>query len=139
MLNNATKEQRRPDGTYGLIKLADDLALGKFRTGGSTKKGLYLFAMVYNMTYYPGETKNSKNIRMFNYDSDIEKNLFRDYYCNNLIRFITKSYKGRNVYEVIKELQNGDITDVGSSKELLKYDNWYKIQYLKQLKGDIYE
>ena len=36
-------------------------------------------------------------------------------------------------------LQNGEITDVGSSKELLKYDNWYKIQYLKQLKGDIYE
>jgi len=36
-------------------------------------------------------------------------------------------------------LQNGVITDIGSSKELLKYDNWYKYQYLKQLKGDIYE
>ena len=36
-------------------------------------------------------------------------------------------------------LQNGVITDVGSSKELLKYDNWYKFQYLKQLKGDNYE
>ena len=36
-------------------------------------------------------------------------------------------------------LQNGVITDVGSSKELLKYDNWYKMQYLKQLKGDVYE
>ena len=36
-------------------------------------------------------------------------------------------------------LQDGVITDVGSSKELLKYDNWYKTQYLKQLKGDIYE
>ena len=36
-------------------------------------------------------------------------------------------------------LQNGVITDVGSSKELLRYDNWYKLQYLKQLKGDVYE
>lgn len=36
-------------------------------------------------------------------------------------------------------LQDGVITDVGSSKELLKYDNWYKFQYLKQLKGDVYE
>lgn len=36
-------------------------------------------------------------------------------------------------------LQDGVITDVGTSKELLKYDNWYKFQYLKQLKGDIYE
>ena len=36
-------------------------------------------------------------------------------------------------------LQNGVITDVGTSSDLLKYDNWYKMQYLKQLKGDIYE
>jgi ATP-binding cassette subfamily B protein len=36
-------------------------------------------------------------------------------------------------------LQNGEITDVGTSSELLKYDNWYKFQYLKQLKGDVYE
>ena len=37
------------------------------------------------------------------------------------------------------DIQNGVITDVGSSKELLRYDNWYKLQYLKQLKGDVYE
>lgn len=36
-------------------------------------------------------------------------------------------------------LQNGVITDIGSSTELLKYDNWYKLQYIKQLKGDVYE
>ena len=36
-------------------------------------------------------------------------------------------------------LQNGKITDIGTSSELLKYDNWYKFQYLKQLKGDVYE
>ena len=33
-------------------------------------------------------------------------------------------------------LQNGEITDIGSPEELLKYDNWYKLQYIKQLKGD---
>ena len=36
-------------------------------------------------------------------------------------------------------LQNGEITDIGTSDELLKYDNWYKLQYIKQLKGDVYE
>ena len=36
-------------------------------------------------------------------------------------------------------LQNGVITDIGTSDELLKYDNWYKLQYIKQLKGDVYE
>lgn len=33
-------------------------------------------------------------------------------------------------------LQNGRITDVGSHRDLLKYDNWYKMQYLKQIQGD---
>lgn len=36
-------------------------------------------------------------------------------------------------------MQNGKITDVGTHKELLKYDNWYKEQYLRQIKGDRYE
>ncbi len=30
-------------------------------------------------------------------------------------------------------LQNGQITDVGTHQELLKHDNWYKLQYLEQL------
>lgn len=33
-------------------------------------------------------------------------------------------------------LQEGHITDVGTHKELVKYDNWYHQQYLKQIKGD---
>ncbi|MDD4212441.1 MAG: ABC transporter ATP-binding protein [Bacilli bacterium] len=36
-------------------------------------------------------------------------------------------------------LQNGTITDVGTHTKLLSYDNWYKMQYLKQIKGDTYE
>ena len=36
-------------------------------------------------------------------------------------------------------LQDGQITDIGTHKELLKYDNWYKMQYLIQIKGDNYE
>jgi ATP-binding cassette subfamily B multidrug efflux pump len=36
-------------------------------------------------------------------------------------------------------LQEGKITDVGTHLELLKYDNWYKKQYLKQIQGDLYD
>lgn len=36
-------------------------------------------------------------------------------------------------------LQNGRITDINTHTELLKYDNWYKMQYLRQIKGDIHE
>ncbi len=90
-LETADKAQKKPKGKYGLLKLCDDLAGGKFRTGGSTKKGLYLFAMAFNMTYCP-----SSNSSLYNPETDIEKNLFRDYYCNNLMRFITDSYKGKH-------------------------------------------
>jgi ATP-binding cassette subfamily B protein len=36
-------------------------------------------------------------------------------------------------------LQNGRITDVGTHEELLQYDNWYKMQYLKTIRGEVYE
>lgn len=35
-------------------------------------------------------------------------------------------------------LNDGRITDVGTTSELLKYDNWFKEQYIKQMKGDVY-
>ena len=91
-LATATKEQRKPDGKFGLLKAADDLATGKFRAGGATKKLLYLFAMVYGMTYYSGD-ENSTEI--FDSKTDIETNLFRDYYANNLMRFISEMYRGK--------------------------------------------
>lgn len=33
-------------------------------------------------------------------------------------------------------MQNGKITDIGTHKELLQYDNWYKSQYIKQTNGE---
>lgn len=36
-------------------------------------------------------------------------------------------------------MQEGRITDIGTHHELLSYDNWYKMQYLEQIKGDKYE
>jgi ATP-binding cassette subfamily B protein len=36
-------------------------------------------------------------------------------------------------------LQDGRITDFGTHDELLRYDNWYKLQYLKQIDGEVYE
>lgn len=90
VLENAQKAQKKPEGKYGLLKLADDLAGGKFRVGGATKRGLYLFAMVFDMTYYAGPGGVEINA-----DSDIERNLFRDYYTNNLMRFISDAYCGK--------------------------------------------
>ena len=96
-LEGATKEQRQPEGKYGLLQTADDLAAGRFRAGGSvrrggaTKKSLYLFAMVYGMTYYSGDENGAA---IMDPETDIESNLFRDYYANNLMRFMSKTYSG---------------------------------------------
>lgn len=38
----------------------------------------------------------------------------------------------------IMVMQNGVITDIGTHQELLRYDNWYKMQYLKQIKGEVH-
>ena len=88
----ATKAQKKPDGKFGLLKTADDLASGKFRAEGATKKSLYLFAMVYGMTFYSGDEDITEIIDS---KTDIEVNLFRDYYANNLMRFISDEYQGK--------------------------------------------
>lgn len=133
-LAGAKKEQLNPEGTYGLLKLCDDLAGGKFRTSGATVKQLYLFAMVFGMNFYTGaeqepveeiyaaggigcgaqlqagdEAAENGNthaawfglrsgtaggMQILDYYRDIEKNLFRDYYASNFVRFITESYSG---------------------------------------------
>lgn len=36
-------------------------------------------------------------------------------------------------------MQEGVITDIGTHEQLLGYDNWYKEQYLRQLRGDYNE
>lgn len=36
-------------------------------------------------------------------------------------------------------MENGKISCIGTHEELINYDNWYKQQYLKQIKGEIYE
>lgn len=116
VLNNATKAQKKPSGPYGLLKICDDLAKGNFRTGGGTKKSLYLFAMVYDMTYYTGK-KSEKTIL---YDkTDIETNLFRDYYTNNLLRFLSESYK--------EELDGLEVDPVGIG---INYKNYAEMVYL---------
>ncbi len=91
-LATATKPQKKPEGKYGLLKAVDDLAAGKFRAEGATRRSLYLFAMVYGMTYYSGGMDSGE---ILDFRTDIETNLFRDYYANNLMRFISEVYKGK--------------------------------------------
>lgn len=104
------RNDRRTNGRFGLLKLCDDLALGKFRTNGATKKGLYLLAIVLEMKLagFPGADK----------ENDVVKNLFRDYYANNLMRYMTDAYKGHG-----REFEN-------PSGQGINYKNFAEMVYL---------
>lgn len=81
LLDGAKPEQKKSNGRLGLLRLVDDLVKGRFDLQGSIKEGLYLFAIVYNMTYGFDDKHSIVN-------SDIKQNIFEDYYNNNIIRFL---------------------------------------------------
>ena len=110
VLDSATKDGKKPGGKYGLIKMVNDLATGQFRNAGATKKSLYMFAMVYPMTF-----KDEKHS-----DTDIEKKLFMEYYTNNLMRFITQSYQTANL----------NAYELDPSGQGINYKNFTEMIYL---------
>lgn len=67
-----------------LPKMAGDLAMGNFVGNGGTRKNLYIFAIAFGMTTdFGGGVSDPK--------TDIEKNLFHDYYQDNLLRYVAKA------------------------------------------------
>lgn len=81
---NSVEYRLESDEKYlGLIKLCEDLAEGVFRTNGAPKKALYPFAVAFGMRYY-----NDTKVKSYNVNLDIDKNLFKDYYCDNIVRFV---------------------------------------------------
>lgn len=107
LMDTAAEAQLTPKGTYGLLRMVDDLAKGHFLTGKGTKKALYLFAMVYSMTYQPasGQPENQQisgcksrsmpaaNRQLNSFETDLETNLFFDFYSNNLMRFLLDDFR----------------------------------------------
>ncbi len=66
-----------------LVQAACNLAKGNFISPVTTKELLFLFAFAYDMRYYISE-----NVDNYILQRDVEKNLFVDYYCDNLTRYI---------------------------------------------------
>lgn len=78
------KDQRK---AFTLLRYADDIANGRFRSNGGTRKALYLFAFAFEMCAYIDPNEDE-----YDADRDIEKNLFFDYYGNSLLRFVSEDY-----------------------------------------------
>lgn len=117
----AKSELKKCRERYGLVKLADELSKGIFRAGGATKLDLYLFAIAFDMTYSTAkEAAPGQTTLLFDYESDIEKNLFEDYYANNLMRFITDAY----------ETGNFSAFELDPSGRGINYKNFAEMVYL---------
>lgn len=88
LCNRSREREKEVRKGIRLVTLVEDLVNGGFRTGGSTKQAIYLFAMVYGMSYKPDNNDKQWD--------DVEIRLFREYYVNNLMRFITTMGSGEN-------------------------------------------
>ena len=115
LLETATKQEVKEK--YRLLRVADDLAAGKFRTNGATKQALYLFAFAFGMTYATGGEDPER---------DIEKNLFTDFYVNNALRCLSGDFRENRTDYV------GDPVGTG-----INYKNFAEMVYLYYLSREL--
>ncbi len=110
------------------LNVCQDLAEGKFRTNAEMREILYIFAFAFDMKAYAEymDVRDGELIKTYedylgegtirDYDRDIEIKLFRDYYCDNTIRYIS-DYQENGVFE--------EPTGVA-----INYNNFVEIVYL---------
>ena len=71
---------------YRLLKLAKNFERGRLIAQGSTRQDLFAFAAAFGMTFSPDEAHADPA-------TDVEKNLFFDFYGNNLLRYLSEDYR----------------------------------------------
>lgn len=81
-----------------LLKLCNDLANGIFRAKGTTKKYLYYFALMFEMNFSLTEPEDRDK-------TDI-RNMFQDYYNDNLLRFLKDGEKEKTKEDNKSEKEN---------------------------------
>ncbi len=104
------REATKQAGKYGLLHLAHELAMGNFRANTGSKEGLYLFAIVYDMTY--GKENGTER--------DIEIQLFQKYYTMNL-----HPYAKAEDAETAPQLY-----DIEMESAYINYQNYAEVIYL---------
>lgn len=76
---------RRNNIDLELLALCNDLSEGNFRVNGKTKVQLYYFAFMFGMNI-------PINGKAYDPNRDIVKNLFEDFYHDNLLRLLSGTY-----------------------------------------------
>ena len=90
-LKNADRQQTRKNGKYGLLKISEDLAQGRFGNANVVREEIYLFAIVFELVYFTGDPEEIVTEK--EKARDIEKVMFGDFYVNNIMRYISSGHK----------------------------------------------
>lgn len=98
-----------------LFRFADHLANGKFIVSGNTKEMLYIFAIVFGLKVYLSELAPE-----YKAEDDLVKNLFYDYYNDNLLRYVLDS-------DYVMQSKNYETEPTG---EGINFKNYAEIVYL---------
>lgn len=88
---NNRKEKSKKNGKFALLKIADDLASGRFGNANVVREEIYLFAIVFELIYFTGDPEEM--VTEDDKARDIEKVMFGDYYANNLMRYISSGHE----------------------------------------------
>lgn len=69
-----------------MLKVADSIAKGFFASKNPTREDLYVFSIAFEMTF--SMVIPDKDTNPDEYETDIRKNLFFDYYSDNLVNAV---------------------------------------------------
>lgn len=96
------KQKNSGRGTYALLRIADDLASGRFGNDAVVREEIYLFSIVFGLSFF--DTDGAE----FDPRYSIEGVMFRDYYSNNLMRYITGKHETlRSGGEIVNPVGRG--------------------------------
>ena len=107
----------------GLLKLSEDLASGRFGNDETVREEIYIFAAVFGLTY---RTEGAGGWGGGS-AADIEDAMFRDYYSNNYLRYVS----GRN-----PGMRNGGEIQNPTGKGI-NYKNYMEVIFLYYLRRDL--
>ena len=104
---------------FRMLKVADSIAKGFFASKNPTREDLYVFSIAFEMTF--SMVIPDKDTNPDEYETDIRKNLFFDYYSDNLVNAVL------NAQDVEKKEES-------AARE--KYISGYGINYKNYLEAN---
>ena len=103
---------RKNDIDFELVEMCNDLAAGNFRVNGKTKVYLYYFALMFDMTL-PLDGRECVPER------NIVKNLFQDFYNDNLLRLLSADYTDSKNATALEKEPTGEGINYKSFVEMI--------------------